>query len=992
MAHANAITKIAIALCSAMIVFMGCTKIEPDAPKMANNYDSNPQIVKVGEGEKVIRWDYKDLRMQFKNDQLEDSFIPVTVTNKEDKEGTRVAERFDVLAHGIMAQYFEPKTENFSEKEGATTTIAAEELDHQNGWVENRSGKVYSWDATNVDDAKDCPYSYRDSVWTASAVYTFVPDSLAGYKVNFPAILETVKAGEKKTEELNGIAYNGKTWNALKVSYPSTVTFTIPAEYRVSGGQYEMTKEIVNVVYYLRHEVKTTLEGLTYQVNILDGESIHKEYQTVDFKLVTRDNGEIKSNVPYRLEEEFNITATKVEDIEVYSEEALKNTHVDLTKGNITGKTESEDIFAKTTYNGSDKASMTDGRSTDVKIVYESYAWGETELPYASVTGRKAELKSVKNTAETTAAKVVYDVTLTLTYNIAYNNSDKKAETKVIVITYKRYMKVDNYEATVSASDYELAFEQPNESEMGTSIQRNTYHKVTTNNGEVVKDSTFTRDIAMSAKLTRTGAARKAVSEVKNLTVSIIPNGGDKTTYGQKDANGIQTMTVTRKYDVLTSDGATYELLVSDEKDIRGGNDFGHHASFADASFEPKVALQPTLNASESTANSQVYDVKVSVDMPVNRTDKVATKAAGDETFTVSASHQETLAVEDEYVSSREEWTVTPNGNGFDVKGELFETYTLSGEKSVDSKSGRLNASLTGINGSVKTVKNVNYSTNGNGHNGTGNGTYSDNASNGVSADSFNNEYNWSADGSLTLTLKGKGGKDASKTFAPTFAISEAGQSISNGTDKGEYTSYTYTNKVNGVYSVEGKNVNLSATDTRELRVEKEIETLVGNLIGAGMSVVPAHWSGNGFVDGSGKQRSTICLTLVKTDGSAAPIVFSHEVQTEQDKKDGIPFMIVPTDSQISGADFTAGSYDSTYNSGVYMNGKWVPAVAKDNSWGISYSIPSQKDIRSIRNESLKQWNWRNGNYSTKLNNYSVKVENGVCSIYYNGELVKSFR
>ena len=670
MAHTT-IKKLAIALCSAMIVFMGCTKIEPDAPKMANNYDSNPQAVKVSEGEKVLRWDYKDLRMQFINGQREDSFTPMTITNKGDKESTRIADRFDVKARGIEDQYIEPETENFSEKEGATKDLAAKELDHNNGWVWNESCKVYEWDARNIDDANDCPYSYRDTVWMASSVYTFVPDSLEGYKVNFPAIPGVVKAGEKKTEEVNGVAYNGKTWNALKVSYPSTVTFTIPAEYRVSGGQYEMTKDIVNVVYYLRHEVKTTLEGLTYQVNILDGEKIYKEYQTVDFRLVTRDNGEIKSNVPYRLEEEFNIAATKVEDVEVYSEDALKDTKVELTKGEIKGSTESEDIFAKTTYNGSDKASMTDGRSTDVKIVYESYAWGETELPYASVTGRKAELKSVKNTAETTAAKVVYDVTLTLTYNVAYNNSDKKAEEKVIVITYKRYMKVDNYDTNVEASKYELSFEQPNESEMGTAIQRNTYRQVTTNNGKVVKDSTYVRDISMSAKITRTGAARKAVSEVKNLTVSILPNGGDKTTYGQKDANGIQTMTVTRKYDVLTSDGATYELVVSDEKDIRGGNDFGHHASFDDAAFEPKVALQPTLNASESTETSKVYDVKVSVDMPVNRTDKVATKAAGDETFTVSASHQETLAVEDEYVpgKDREEWIVTVNGNGFDIVG-----------------------------------------------------------------------------------------------------------------------------------------------------------------------------------------------------------------------------------------------------------------------------------------------------------------------------------
>jgi hypothetical protein len=72
----------------------------------------------------------------------------------------------------------------------------------------------------------------------------------------------------------------------------------------------------------------------------------------------------------------------------------------------------------------------------------------------------------------------------------------------------------------------------------------------------------------------------------------------------------------------------------------------------------------------------------------------------------------------------------------------------------------------------------------------------------------------------------------------------------------------------------------------------------------------------------------------------------------------------------------------------------WLPAIAADEAWGISYSVMSEtKDgassattVRSILNQTLKKWNWENisdNSYSTVLNGYTCSVENGVLKVQF---------
>ena len=153
-----------------------------------------------------------------------------------------------------------------------------------------------------------------------------------------------------------------------------------------------------------------------------------------------------------------------------------------------------------------------------------------------------------------------------------------------------------------------------------------------------------------------------------------------------------------------------------------------------------------------------------------------------------------------------------------------------------------------------------------------------------------------------------------------------------------------------------------------------------GNIKAAAITCVPANGTSSAdYADGSSKRNAIKTLCIV-TDAGAVAVPFAAWNNAN---------LVVPTNNEIANGNFVNGNYSTAYNSGYYQSGKWVPAIAKDNSWGISYSIPTQENIRSIRNETLKQWNWRDGNYSVFVDGYTFDVDaNGVLTVKYHGEVV----
>ncbi|HCU58944.1 MAG TPA: hypothetical protein DIC64_03080 [Alphaproteobacteria bacterium] len=564
-------------------------------------------------------------------------------------------------------------------------------------------------------------------------------------------------------------------------------------------------------------------------------------------------------------------------------------------------------------------------------------------------------------------------------------------------VTNRAYLRniPDNYTQEFETKEYVGNF-SAKEGTFATEDQHNAYVRKTYNNGVLTEEKPFEMPLVLSAKLTRTSGAREDVEEFKNnLGVSMALSGAAQTTFGEPDENGYRAQRVTRNYTLRVSDGARYKLEIIVENTVKNGEDVFDYAWFN--AIEPEISLQPKFNASESTASNHVSDVEVSVNLNVARTTRgqLETKAATDkkEPYTIKASHQEVMTVSDEYVPGKDRsvWTVTPSGNGYDITGQLFETYTLSGEREVDNTTGRLNSSLVGKNSTFKTVKNTEYQITGNGWTGTGTVTYTDNADNGVPDDSFQNEYEISADGKLTLTLKGRKGPGSSKTFEPMFTLTEGGQKIiSNGTNNGTYTSYTYTNKVDGVYALEGKEVKLSATATRELRVEIPVETILGDIVAAYVSLVPAHKVGTGFAYGDNTQYATECITIYRSNGTAAAIPYAYETEEAANR--------VPSRSQIENARWLSGYNQAIHTSGIdkAKNGSWEPAKAEDLAVSGVRAIvytPLVGNKLSVRDETLNQWGWRGGkNYSCKSNDRIV-CENGVVTIMDpSGNVLKRFK
>lgn len=150
-----------------------------------------------------------------------------------------------------------------------------------------------------------------------------------------------------------------------------------------------------------------------------------------------------------------------------------------------------------------------------------------------------------------------------------------------------------------------------------------------------------------------------------------------------------------------------------------------------------------------------------------------------------------------------------------------------------------------------------------------------------------------------------------------------------------------------------------------------------GKLLGAAASVVPA--------DQVNGKYAQLCFTVRFEKGATAVVCPLNQ--------------IVPTKEQFAEAYFAKSKqFDEKYNSGFFTNeanrgtykvGVWAPAIAKDLSDRVAY----YKDNTSVRFVTFKElsngWNWRNGNFSTKVEGYEFSVsEDGVLSIAYNGEVV----
>lgn len=161
--------------------------------------------------------------------------------------------------------------------------------------------------------------------------------------------------------------------------------------------------------------------------------------------------------------------------------------------------------------------------------------------------------------------------------------------------------------------------------------------------------------------------------------------------------------------------------------------------------------------------------------------------------------------------------------------------------------------------------------------------------------------------------------------------------------------------------------------------IEKVIPETWGEIIGAGISAVPADQ-----VNGQYAQK---CLTI-RTSKGAVAIVFNMANEAPEVSSILSGYFVKGN----FGAEYNSGYFTTTANRGTYSVGKWAPAIAKDLSDRIAY-YKDNTCVRNVRNTSLVIWNWRGGNLSTVVDGYGFSVDsNSVLTVTYNGKVVLELR
>lgn len=161
--------------------------------------------------------------------------------------------------------------------------------------------------------------------------------------------------------------------------------------------------------------------------------------------------------------------------------------------------------------------------------------------------------------------------------------------------------------------------------------------------------------------------------------------------------------------------------------------------------------------------------------------------------------------------------------------------------------------------------------------------------------------------------------------------------------------------------------------------IEKVIPETWGEIIGAGISAVPADQ-----VNGQYAQK---CLTI-RTSKGAVAIVFNMANEAPEVSSILSGYFVKGN----FGVEYNSGYFTTNANRGTYAVGRWAPAIAKDLSDRIAY-YKDNTCVRNVRNTSLVIWNWRGGNLSTVVDGYGFSVDsNSVLTITYNGKVVLQLR
>lgn len=463
-------------------------------------------------------------------------------------------------------------------------------------------------------------------------------------------------------------------------------------------------------------------------------------------------------------------------------------------------------------------------------------------------------------------------------------------------------------------------------STLNSTINVNSYDNVV----KVYDDVQSRTSVTEPMNLTVTARLSKASSKVRNIgqPVSVATHTtGMSSTSDAVTANGFVKRTTKFSEHYTFDDGQTADFDCSHDNLMKDNKEFMGYTEVTSVNLNNADIMVE--GNGRVVMNPRVQLKKHDIDGTVTTDQKV---------MELSYVQEE----EDYVLYTFVESSVTPNGNSFIATADFYEQYKQQGRKLITSKTATLSASLTAQDGADVDVKSVNFTTTGNGANGTGNGTYTDNATNGTV--NFNNTYVWSADGSVTLSYD-----TLSATFTADFVLSEGGQTIGEAgiSANGMYTVYPYANTVKGVYTVNGKSLNLSATAHCSLRIKKEAEDVVeGEILGVHLTYVPV--SPGTLVGGNGTQVPAKCFSIDrKLNGQIQKILVITPRTT-----------VFPTAAEIAAGTVHDGDFRN-FNSAKCRPSGWLPATANDRSGTDPWVWTAWTGVStSISATTVAEWGW----------------------------------
>ena len=759
--------------------------------------------------------------------------------------------------------------------------------------------------------------------------------------------------------------------------------------------KYEVRVPVQRIYKEAPADAVTTIEGINYVADFATRENeLYTVRQFVTGDYVTRLRDEEIGRKTFKYDLNLNVLFSQPNDIYVDSEEKLTTVALKSSSSdNEVVEDDTIDEFTLTSHSKNYVFNFNEGEVIDVTAIYQKLSDDDTVFDYAKIKNvRYVQNRAVLNQAQTNEDQIVYDVELLFAIELEKSNVNDATKTYNVNVLYQRIYvpeKPDTYDAVMENVDYVGEFDTASKRLYTVEQSVNGEWVTYKNNEEEMSREAFSRKLNLEA-IFDVPEVVYVGSELQLGQVSLSSSSKDGDKINKVESDGFTTTNRTMAYHFKFNENEKVLSSTEYEKESYGEDEFVY-SSIENVRYNKYDAR---INEKKTNKDSTVYDITLYFDVEVKRQEQTVTRSSDEsETYLVAVPYMRVCkhmipSVSDEFIKKAvrdvkreivsngvekvsfteyELWSLSGEKNAKTISLDLYFGFTEPAEQTVYTENTDYFTTSNGdVAGSETSVKDGNWTVY------TKTNSYSSTADNGHK--SFTNKYSYNSQKAVYKNEYYEVEFDYG-----SWSISEGNSTV--GSKSGEttyngktYEVYPYVNNVSYVYDVTTDSYTGNGKSNVNICTVKETPKVIpdswGNIIGAGISAVPA--------DDVRGDYAKKCL-CIRTENGAVAITFGMDTD-------------IPSVETILAGNFVNGNYSAEYNSGIYLNGNWTPAVAKDLSDRIAYY---QDGVckRNIRSATLQMWNWRNGNLSTVVDGYNFFVSNnGTLIIEYNGVTVMSLR